>query len=76
MVLLGVTRPRLVTCRALPSPTKTEKATHVPAKEVKFPGNSMTEEKVNSVDNMSNRVLIEGQFHTMASGPSRRGSGH
>ncbi|KAJ1403193.1 hypothetical protein SESBI_27468 [Sesbania bispinosa] len=75
-MVLAVTRPRLVNCRVLLSSTKTEKITHEPVKEIQFLRASVTTEKVNTEDNMSNRVLVENQVHTMASGPSRRGSGH
>lgn len=72
MVLAATSRPWLVQCRVLPSPTKTEKTTHEPVvKELHF-----EKAKANTEYKMNSRVLIENQFHTMVSGPSRRGSGH
>lgn len=76
MVLLAMTKPRLVNCRVLQSPIKTEMVIHEPLKELKFSMTSVAKEKTNTEDNKSGRVLIENQFHTTASGPSRRGSGH
>ncbi|KAK7263201.1 hypothetical protein RJT34_30788 [Clitoria ternatea] len=77
LTVLAATGPRLIHCRVLPSPTKTEKATLGHVKVLQFLRAFVTTtEKVNTEDNMSNRVLIENQFQTMSSGPSRRGSGH
>ncbi|TKY55668.1 hypothetical protein E2542_SST20086 [Spatholobus suberectus] len=76
LTALAATRPSLVDCRVLPSPTYTEKATHGPLKVLRFLRNLVMTEKANTEDNISNRVLIENQFQTMSSGPSRRGSGH
>ncbi|KAK7331005.1 hypothetical protein VNO77_25214 [Canavalia gladiata] len=74
--VLVATRPRLVDCRLLQSPIKTEKATHQPLKLLQFLWNSVITQKANTEDTISSRVLIENQYHTMSSGPSRRGSGH
>lgn len=72
LMVLALTRPRLVNCRILPLPIKTEKDSHEPVKELPLLRASVTTKK----DNMSNRVLAENQVYTMSSGPSRRGSGH
>lgn len=37
---------------------------------------SIEKEKDKPVENQSSRVLIGNEYHTMASGPSRKGSGH
>ncbi|MED6158801.1 hypothetical protein PIB30_036107 [Stylosanthes scabra] len=70
VLVVSVTRPSLVSSRVLPSPppsvtTKMEKK-----------ANSVMKEKVQTVvdGSIRNRALIEGQYHTMSSGPSRRGS--
>lgn len=75
LMVLVVTRPNLVNCRVFQSQ---EKVTHGElVKELKFPRRtSVMKEKAHIVDNISNRVLIGNQVHTMSSGPSRRGSGH
>nr|KYP52435.1 hypothetical protein KK1_025740 [Cajanus cajan] len=72
LIVLAVTRPSLVVnCRVL-------KATHhEPVKDLlQVPTTSAMKEKANTDDNISTRVLIDGQVHAMSSGPSRRGSGH
>ncbi|KAE9614271.1 hypothetical protein Lalb_Chr05g0226161 [Lupinus albus] len=65
LMLLAVTKLSLVNSRVLTSPIKTEKLfTHEHVQEgLKF-------------STKSNMVLSENQYHTMVSGPSRRGSGH
>ncbi|KAL5064024.1 hypothetical protein RYX36_025761 [Vicia faba] len=75
--VLAATRPCFVSSRILQSPTKTEKTTHEPIKELHHLIASMTTEKVNTeYKMMRNRILVDSQFHTMTSGPSSRGSGH
>jgi hypothetical protein len=74
--VFAVTRPCFVDSRVLQSPTKTEKITHEPIKELLHLKPSMTTEKVNNEYKMNNRILVDNQYHTMTSGPSRRGSGH
>ncbi|KAL4396552.1 hypothetical protein HN51_001053 [Arachis hypogaea] len=71
VLVVSVTRPRLVSSRTLPSPPPATTS------KIEKKVNSVIKEKVQNVDDdSSNRVLIEGQYHTMSSGPSRRGSGH
>ncbi|CAJ1942915.1 unnamed protein product [Sphenostylis stenocarpa] len=72
LAVLAATRPTLVDSRPLPpSPTNTDTAPHEPLKVLRFLITLVMTQKPNT-----NRVLIENQFHTMSSGPSRRGSGH
>jgi len=63
--VLAATRPCFVNSRILQSPTKIEKTTHEPIKELQHLKVSM-----------NNRILVDNQYHTMTSGPSRRGAGH
>ncbi|KAL2348353.1 hypothetical protein Fmac_002353 [Flemingia macrophylla] len=72
MVLAMTSHILVVNCRVLASQ---KKATHEPLKDV-IPTTSVIKEKANTEDNVNARVLIDSQFHTMSSGPSRRGSGH
>ncbi|CAK8562483.1 unnamed protein product [Lathyrus sativus] len=75
--VFAATRPCFVSSRILQSPTKTEKTSHEPIKDVQHLKASMTTEKINTeYTMMKNRILVDSQFHTMTSGPSRRGSGH
>ncbi|KAI4315014.1 hypothetical protein L6164_027866 [Bauhinia variegata] len=77
LMMLLVTRPGSVNCRVLASQVKVEKANPQPDKEPEILGSaSVKREKANPADDISSRVLIENKFHTMASGPSRKGSGH
>ncbi|KAE9597656.1 hypothetical protein Lalb_Chr16g0388901 [Lupinus albus] len=82
LMVLSITKLSLVNCRVLlPRPIKIEKlvtTTHELVQEkLKFSTTSVAIEKTNSkVDYKRRRVLIENQYHTMGSGPSRRGSGH
>lgn len=71
MIMLTLTRPRLASCRLLASPAKEHHA------NVIHGGISVKEQKDKPAEeNKSSRVLIGGEVHTMASGPSRKGSGH
>lgn len=63
--VLAATRPCFVNSRILQSPTNIEKITHEPIKELQHLKASM-----------NNRILVDNQYHTMTSGPSRRGAGH
>ncbi|CAL0313447.1 unnamed protein product [Lupinus luteus] len=79
LILLSITKLSLVNCRVLPRPIKIEKLfTHeLVQEELKFSTTSMAIEKANSKGHYKGRrVLIENQYQTMVSGPSRRGSGH
>jgi hypothetical protein len=74
--VFAVTGPCFVDSRVLQSPTNIEKITHEPIKDLQHIKASMTTEKVNNEYKMNNRILVDNQYHTMTSGPSRRGSGH
>ncbi|ESW27875.1 hypothetical protein PHAVU_003G239600 [Phaseolus vulgaris] len=69
LTALASSTPTLVHCRPLPpSPSNTP---HHPLKLLPFLITLVIPDKPNT-----NRVLIQTQFQTMSSGPSRRGSGH
>ncbi|KAK7346947.1 hypothetical protein VNO80_21471 [Phaseolus coccineus] len=72
LTALASSTPTLVHCRLLPpSPSNAPNAPHHPLKLLPFLITLVIPEKPNT-----NRVLIQTQFQTMSSGPSRRGSGH
>ncbi|KAF7828676.1 hypothetical protein G2W53_019840 [Senna tora] len=80
MTMLNFTRPRLVKGRVLASTVKEHKANiNIVLRGASSSSSSLVkekEEKDNHAENKSSRVLIGNEFHTMASGPSRKGSGH
>lgn len=84
IILLTLNTPCVVDGRVLASEVKENKAKIVhqqPIQQLNLlrgASSSVKEEenKDKPQENKSSRVLIENEFHTMASGPSRRGSGH
>ncbi|KAI4327399.1 hypothetical protein L6164_019868 [Bauhinia variegata] len=78
LMMVLVTRSGPVSCRVLASQVKVEKTDNPqPDKELEILGSaSVKVEKGNPADGASGRVLIGDRVYTMASGPSRKGSGH
>lgn len=79
MMMLSLTRPTLVNGRVLASTVKEQRANiHEPREQPSSPRgiSSVEKETDKPAENQSGRVLMGKAFHTMASGPSRKGSGH
>ncbi|KAK4262350.1 hypothetical protein QN277_027920 [Acacia crassicarpa] len=79
MMMLSFTRPGLVNGRVLASTVKEQRASiHQPRERpnIQRGASSIEKETDKPAENQSSRVLIGNEYHTMASGPSRKGSGH
>ncbi|KAI9088919.1 hypothetical protein K1719_029198 [Acacia pycnantha] len=79
MMMLSFTRPGLVNGRVLASTVKEQRASIHQSREqpnILRGASSIEKETDKPAENQSSRVLIGNEYHTMASGPSRKGSGH